>query len=163
MTGTPLFGGRSPFSQQGQSEAPSSTSAGVGEPRVHQAQPLPLASRGPEWASGPPAPVLLGQVWDIRSWTRDQAHSPGAGSLNRWTARKSQAPLQTFRGGRATPLPPPGSTAPPRRVPPITDLRGQKFFSRSTLETTCRRTSFCFPEPLTAVTLVPISIQGEGS
>lgn len=138
----------------------------MGEPRVHQAQPLPFASPALEWASGPPAPFFLGHVWVVRSWTRDQTHSPSAGSLNptlTWTARKSQAPLQTFPGGQATLPPSTGSNTPRRQLPPIRDLRGQTFFSRSTFKPTCCRANFCFPETLMAMMLVPINIQGEGS
>lgn len=136
---------------------------GVGEPRVHQVQPLPLASPAPGWASGPPAPFLLGHVWVVCSWTRGQTLGPSAGSLNPWTSRKSQAPLQTFPGGQATLPPSTGSMTPRRQFPPIRDLRGQAFFARSTFRPTCCRTNFCFPETLMAMMLDPINIQGEGS
>ena len=105
--------GASPFYQQGQSEAPCSASAGVGHPQqgwdspeFTKYSPFLLTARAPEWASGPPAPVFLGHAWDIRSWTRVQAHSPGAGSFNHWTTRKSQAPLQTWGTGHAPSLHP---------------------------------------------------------
>lgn len=88
VTGTPVFGGRPPSTSKANQRPLAQPSwggaptAGVGEPRAHQAQPLPLASPAPEWASGPPAPFVLGHVWVVRSWTRDHTHSPSAGSLN---------------------------------------------------------------------------------